>query len=137
MTNKKGSSLYKATEFHEKRSKRSRGVDESKTAKDTKSRPTKAWYDDPSTSDVYGIDSKKAKAKSVKQAIDFLQSIQQTHVSKENIEKVSKKKAIITHPKITVRTLQKAVNVRFNNVKIYKRKKKGKPKDFWVSVLKK
>ena len=68
-------SLYGATEFHEKRSKRSRGADESKTAKNTKKTPTKDWYENPNKSDVYGIDSKKTKAKNVKQAVGFLQTV--------------------------------------------------------------
>ena len=137
LVKKKKYSIYHAVEHHEKRSNRSKGADESKTAKKTRNYPTKDWYKNPDRSDVVNIDTKKAKAKNVGQAIGFLQSVTRTSVPKKNVKQTSNKKAIITHPKASVKTLQKTVNVHFNNVKVYKRKKRGRPKDFWISVLKK
>ncbi len=137
MASKKKYSMYGASEFHEKRSKRSKGVDESKTAKNTTKQPTSAWYKDPAKSDILGIDSKKAKAKNVKQVINFLKSINATHITDKDIEYNSEKKAIVTYPKKSVNTIQKAINVRYNNVRVYKRNKQGRSKDFWISVLKK
>lgn len=127
-------SAYGAVVFHEKRSPRSRGVDESKTAKTVKQKPTKQWFSNPATSDVIGIDTKKAKAKSALEVLKHLQAIRP--IPKKDFEHKTIKKGILTYRKGSANLLQKVVNVRYNNVKIFKRKKKGRDNDYWISVLK-
>ena len=134
MAKKKKYSIYHATEFHEKRPKRSKGADESRTAKNTKNYPTKAWYDDPNKSDIRNIDTKKSKAKNIKEVIRFLKGVKD--IPDKNIKFTSQKKAIITYH-YSVNVLRKAINVRYNNVRVFKRVKKGRTHDFWISVLKK
>ena len=129
---KKKYSVYGAVQFHEKRPTRSRRADESRTSKNVKKLPTKKWYEDPSTSDVLGVDTKKYKAKSAKEVFRHLQAIR--YMPDKDIKYTTTKRAILNYRKGSANVLQKAINVRYNNVKISKRK--NKENDYWISVLK-
>lgn len=123
---------YKALARHKKRPKASRKKDESRTSKIVYNDYTEAWSKHPERSDVKGIDTKKKKAKSIKEVRQFISGV-------IPVKKVPKSKSLISVTKPLAnkqKQLQRVSNVRFSNVKIRKRKKKNTPNDYRISIRK-
>jgi len=141
-------SFLEAKKIHEKRSLRSRRADESRTAKKTSKTLTKEWIKDPARSDIVNVDTKKHKAKDIIEPSHWLMSSFEKTGSGDLLTikdfefSEDKKRAILTilprgNKKSTVNKLLSMLNIRYNNVNVRVRNKKGKPNDFWISVLKK
>ncbi len=121
----------KAQKFHLKRSKKSRIADESHTSKikHYSDNIPASWFKDPSTSDVIGIDTKKRKAKTIKEVILFLVSIQPAKLEEKNFTNRTKTK---TQLKVKTgqyknfrETLKDLIYIRYNNVTVRQLKSTG------------
>ena len=145
---KKNYHFFQAKERHESRTKRSRKSDESRTAKKTTQKITEGWMKNPAGSDIVGIDTKKHKAKNMSEPSQWLISSfkkvgrDKQLKKKDFIFTLDNRRAILTvsprgHKATTKKTLQALLDIRYNNVQVRSRKKKGRPDDFWISVLKK
>ena len=131
MNKKKAYSYYTALRIHKKRNLRSRKIDESKTSKIVNKNLNRNWKKNPSKSDISGIDTKKTKAKTSIEVINFLKGVY------PEVSKIPKANNILGLFKpITNKRdkLQKIANIRYGNVKITKRKKKNTPNHYRISI---
>lgn len=133
MNRKKAHKDYKAIKRHESRSKRSKSIDESKTAKIVHKGFNKKWNKNPSKSDVRNVDTKKRKAKSVNEVLRFIKGVY------PEANKVSKTKSIINFNKPIKdkrNKLERVANTRFANVRIKKRKLKNSKNQYRILLKK-
>lgn len=130
MAKKKKSNSYKAYTKHQSRNLRSRKIDESKTSKTVYNRYNKSWSKNPNRSDIRHIDTKKHKARNITEVRNFISGVIPS-------KKTPKFKSFITVKKPMAnkqKQLQRVANTRYSNVKISKRKKKGTPNDYKISI---
>jgi len=111
-----------------RRSKRSRAIDESKTSKIVHRDYRISWSKNPNKSDVLGIDTKKAKAKTHNEVITYIKSVI-PNTKKEGKSLISVSKSMLNKQK----RIQELVNIRYGNIKIKKRKKKNTPNDYRIT----
>lgn len=125
--------LRKAIVKEQKRPKKSRAIDESKTAKVVHKYPVKSWFKNPATSDIENIDTKKHKAQHINEVIGFLKGTNRfnkhnftnTNVTTRRLVKITKQDR---------KALLKTARIRFSNVSLQKRKKKKTPNQYWVKI---
>lgn len=133
---KKDASYYKAYKRHQFRKSASKKRDESKTAKKVYSNYNKNWSKYPNRSDIKGIDTKKAKAKSkaevfrwIKSNIPSLKSVD-FKGNRLFVNYQGKGNRIAKRNK-----LQTIANVRYSNVCVKPRKKRNS-KELMISIKK-
>lgn len=128
---KKGLKFKSAIDIHEKRSIKSRKIDESKNAKIIRKNLNKNWKKNPSKSDILGIDTKKSKAKNSNEVIRFLKGIYPEVSTIPKTKNVLRLKKPLRDKR---NKLQRITNIRYGNVKITKRKKKNTPNDYRITI---
>ena len=131
MNKKKAYSYYMALGIHKKRNLRSRKIDESKTSKIVNKNLNRNWKKYPSKSDISGIDTKKHKAKTSIEVINFLKGV---YPEVSTIPKTRNVLELSKPLKNKRNKLQTISNIRYSNVKITKRKKKNTPNHYRISI---
>jgi len=133
----------KAKEFEKNRELKSRISDEKQTAKNVSHIVSENWFKNPASSDIWGIDTKKIKAKNIDEVINFLMAsfikINKQSLNYSDFKIINNNKAILTiTPRstkdVTLDRLRDIVEIRYNNISIISRKRKTFNDDFWILI---
>lgn len=132
-----------AKEVHRRRSKKARRMDESKTSKNLYNTPNVTWASNPGSSDIWGIDSKKRKAKDINEVKLYLTSMYRKPgggiIKKKQFRDINNKKTLLHLKDVsdsgnTREYIKTLLEIRYNNIQIRRVSSKKSNKDFWITV---